>query len=67
MKSWPLIFRLLAKQRYYTDKGIGDTIERIVGPVGGDAFKKLYKSIMKQDCGCNYRRDLLNKEYPYVT
>ena len=44
------------------DKGLGDTIERITKATG---IKKVVKSVMGDDCGCNERKDKLNKLIPY--
>jgi hypothetical protein len=62
--DWPLLLRpmkLLAKP---SDKGLGDIVERTIGPVGGDAYKLWYKATFGRDCGCTKRRDNLNIRYP---
>ena len=47
-------------------KGLGDTIEKITKATG---IKKVVDTINKatgKDCGCNKRKEELNKTYPYA-
>lgn len=44
-------------------KGLGDTIERITEVTG---IKSVVKSIAGEDCGCQERKEWLNKAFPYV-
>ena len=47
-------------------KGLGDTIEKITKATG---IKKVVdtvnKATGKKDCGCNKRKETLNKAFPY--
>ena len=46
-------------------KGLGDTIEKITKATG---IKKVVEKISKvtdKDCGCNERKDTLNRLFPY--
>lgn len=47
-------------------KGLGDTIEKITTVTG---IKKAVKAIANkagiEDCGCDKRRDALNRVFPY--
>jgi len=46
-------------------KGLGDTIEKITTATG---IKKVVETVAKvtgKDCGCNKRRDALNRVFPY--
>ena len=45
-------------------KGLGDTIEKITEFTG---IKSLVQAITKEeeDCGCNKRKNWLNKQFPY--
>ena len=43
-------------------KGLGDTIEKITEATG---IKKVVKKLFGDDCGCNERKDKLNKLFPY--
>jgi hypothetical protein len=55
-------FKLL---RTKEDTGIGDTIARLVGPVGGDAYKQWFKETFGKSCGCTERQQDLNERFPY--
>ena len=47
-------------------KGLGDSIAKITKATGLDnAADKAAKAIGKSDCGCNKRRQKLNKLFPY--
>ena len=43
-------------------KGLGDTVEKVFKATGID---KIAKFVLGEDCGCNERKALLNKLYPY--
>lgn len=43
-------------------KGLGDTIENITSATGVD---KVAKAILGDDCGCDKRKEKLNKLLPY--
>jgi len=44
-------------------RGLGDTIEKITKATG---IKKVVDKITrKKDCGCNKRKNILNKAFPY--
>jgi hypothetical protein len=46
-------------------KGLGDTIEKITKATG---IKKVVETVSKatgKDCGCDKRRDTLNRIFPY--
>ena len=43
-------------------RGLGDTIEQITEATG---IKAVVKAIAGEDCGCDERRDKLNKIFPY--
>lgn len=48
-----------------TSKGLGDTIEKITTATG---IKKIAEKISKvtgKDCGCDKRKDALNRAFPY--
>lgn len=47
-------------------KGLGDTIAKITNFFGIDILaKKIAKLFNKEDCGCERRRNTLNKKVPY--
>lgn len=43
-------------------KGLGDTIEKITKATG---IKKIVDYVTEENCGCDERRDALNKLFPY--
>ena len=43
-------------------KGLGDTVEKITEVTG---IKKAVKWIFGEDCGCEDRKEWLNKKFPY--
>ena len=47
-------------------KGLGDSIEKITKATGIKTLAQLgAKYIGKKDCGCNKRKEILNKKFPY--
>lgn len=47
-------------------KGLGDTIEKITTATGiKSAVKKVADAVGVEDCGCDKRRDTLNRVFPY--
>ena len=44
------------------DRGLGDTVERVFEKTG---VAKVAKWILGEDCGCDSRRDSLNRIFPY--
>jgi hypothetical protein len=64
LREWPFFLRpmkLLAKEG---DKGLGDIVERAIGPAGGDAYKAWYEKTFGKPCGCTKRQDNLNDRFP---
>jgi hypothetical protein len=47
---------------YKQSQGLGDTIEKITEVTG---IKKATKFLFGEDCGCDERKEKLNKKYPY--
>tara|TARA_R110000765_G_scaffold113432_3_gene205786 strand:+ start:889 stop:1062 length:174 start_codon:yes stop_codon:yes gene_type:complete len=48
---------------YKRSQGLGDTIEKITKATG---IKKIVEKVTgKEDCGCNKRKEALNKKFPY--
>ena len=43
-------------------QGLGDTVEKITEVTG---IKKVTKWLMGEDCGCDKRKEILNKWFPY--
>ena len=47
-------------------KGLGDTIEKITTATGIKSLTQLaMEAAGKKDCGCNERKEKLNKMFPY--
>ena len=46
-----------------SSKGLGDTIEKITKATGID---KVAKAVLGDDCGCEERKEKLNKIFPYA-
>lgn len=61
--KWPFWARVLKRLKISSDKGIGDTVERLLGE-SGERFKKFMEK-HKIDCKCKNRRDRWNFLYPY--
>ena len=48
------------------NKGLGDTIEKITTATGIKSLTQLaMEAAGKKDCGCNKRKEKLNKMFPY--
>ena len=49
-------------------KGLGDSIHKFTTRTGIKSLAQMAsKAVGSQDCGCNKRRKLLNKQFPYKT
>ena len=47
-------------------KGLGDSIEKITRLTGIKSLAQMgARAIGKKDCGCNKRKETLNKVFPY--
>ena len=46
-------------------KGLGDTIEKITKATGIKKVDNKVNKITGKDCGCNKRKEALNKKFPY--
>ena len=47
-------------------KGLGDTIEAITEATGIKAVVEKVKEVTGWDCGCDARKEILNRLFPYV-
>jgi hypothetical protein len=63
-ERWPAHYKALAKFAKPGDIGIGNVVERVIGPLGGTLFKIWYKQITGKSCGCGARKQMLNERYP---
>ena len=46
-------------------KGLGDTIENFTTITGIKSLADFTTNLIKKDCGCNKRKENLNKAFPY--
>ena len=46
-------------------KGLGDSLEKMAKAVGANKVASAYEQATGKDCGCNKRRDALNRVFPY--
>jgi hypothetical protein len=46
-------------------KGLGDTIEKITTATGIKAVVNKISEVTGSDCGCEERKDTLNRVFPY--
>jgi uncharacterized protein YidB (DUF937 family) len=56
------ITKIDKKEMAKESKGLGDSIEKITRATG---IKNLVEKITNGDCGCNKRKEKLNKKFPY--
>ena len=54
--------RSVKKAKRKRAKGLGDTVEQITKATG---IKKAVKFLAGEDCGCDKRKEQLNKLFPY--
>ena len=64
--QWPLPIKAIALFSIPEDRGIGDVVARVIGPIGGDQFKAWTK-LAGFDCGCGQRQADWNAKYPLNT
>jgi len=56
-----------AKKHRPPARGLGDTVERVLDATGiGPVAKRMITRITGKPCGCDKRRDLLNRLVPYT-
>ena len=58
---WLTAIRRLAKP---TDRGVGDTVQRIASWLGGELFKR-FSAKLGIPCGCTQRQAEWNARWPY--
>jgi len=63
--EWPLWARALSLVKADGDSGVGDTIARTVGPIGGDKFKEWHRKVFDKECDCTKRQARFNAQFPY--
>ncbi|MGA3067686.1 MAG: hypothetical protein ABSF29_12655 [Tepidisphaeraceae bacterium] len=55
----------MASKAKSPDKGVGDTVARLIGPTGSAIFKASFKAMFGVDCGCTARQANWNILYRY--
>ena len=63
-EPWPLLAQPLKYMAHPGDRGLGDIVARVIGPIGGDLYKAWFKKVFNRSCGCTERQDQLNLRYP---
>ena len=63
--KWPKWALAVSKLKKECEMGVGDTVERIIGPTASAMYQNWYKSLFKKPCGCGGRKTRWNKLYPY--
>jgi len=46
-------------------KGLGDTVERVIHSLSIDRISERLSKLLGYDCKCEKRKDKLNKIFPY--
>ncbi len=59
---WALALKAISKPQ---EKGVGDTLARLI--VGKESFKQWFKKTFRKSCGCDARQGRLNEMFPYKT
>lgn len=66
LAEWPSWAKAMRLVRRAEDKGVGDTMARIVGAIGGDAWNAWYVRTTGEKCpSCAARQAGFNALYPY--
>jgi len=63
--GWPLWAKAMEKLRTPEDKGVGDTVHRIIGEDNSDKLKEWYLKTFHRICGCDGRKAEWNVKYSY--
>jgi hypothetical protein len=64
-EQWPLWARTVGALRKDGEKGVGDTVERLVGANNSESFKLWYKRTFNRNCGCDGRKETWNAKFQY--
>ncbi len=62
--QWPLWAKALTQFSKPEDKGLGDTVARMIGAQNSEAFKAWHLATLGRSCRCNGRQARLNIQYP---
>ena len=64
-RPWPRWAVAIALLKAEGERGIGDTVQRIIGDDASEAFKQWYLKTFGHECGCAGRQNDWNALYPY--
>lgn len=62
--QWPWRARAVSWFRRPADRGVGDTIARLLGRAG-EVSKRVYRWLSGRECACGSRQARLNLLFPY--
>jgi hypothetical protein len=62
--EWPRLARWLARLATPADAGLGDVFQRWAAKLGGERYKRTYRALMGEECGCADRQRRLNERFP---
>lgn len=62
--KWPLWAKAMAKKAIKPDRGIGDTVYRVIGECASAQFELWHLAIFGRRCRCGERRARWNALYP---
>lgn len=65
-QTWPWWTLPIVLFKAEADAGLGDTIARVIGPIGGETYKAWYLETFGKSCGCAARQEDLNQQFPYA-
>jgi hypothetical protein len=64
-EKWPVWARMIWLVRKKEDRGVGDVVERTIGPASSKAFQAWYKRTYGRSCGCSRRKAEWNQQFPF--
>jgi len=57
---------LESSKRKIVSKGLGDTVEKVTKLTGIKKVANVIQEVTGKPCGCNKRKEALNKMFPYT-
>ena len=63
--EWPWWAKAIALLKKDGDSGVGDTVERVIGPANSAAFQAWYLATFKKSCRCSQRKAEWNARFKY--
>lgn len=65
MSDKKLIYITNGVYKVEKSEGLGDSIDKITTITGVKKVVEIVSKALGKDCGCNERKEKLNKKYPY--